>query len=341
MSFLRIVPVDPDDEDAFGAFHDVYLASERAGGDIASPWMREEVRVMLRERTARRRTDGFAGLLDGRTVAAGFVAMSVLDNLDAAVVGVHVHPEVRRRGHGSVLLAAVEAGARDRGRTLLDAEATWSYDAGPDGAGTPGAEFARARGYRLGLSDVKRTLALPVPDALLHELAAEAAPHHAGYTLRSWAGPVPEDLAAGWVLLTSTLMTEAPLGELTREPELPDVATLRAGEEMTAKQGRTTYNTVAIAPDGAVVAYTDIATTVHEPGVAYQWGTLVRRDARGHRLGLAVKVANQRLLQRERPDITTVTTYNADVNAHMIGVNERLGFRPVARLGEFQKRLAT
>ena len=50
-----------------------------------------------------------------------------------------------------------------------------------------------------------------------------------------------------------------------------------------------------------MVAYTDIATTVHEPGRAYQWGTLVRRDARGHRLGLAVKVANLRLLQDDVP----------------------------------------
>ncbi|WP_274378275.1 MULTISPECIES: hypothetical protein [unclassified Nocardioides] len=33
-----------------------------------------------------------------------------------------------------------------------------------------------------------------------------------------------------------------------------------------------------------------------------------------------------------------MTTYNAEVNAHMVGVNERLGFVSVARLGEFQKR---
>ena len=36
-----------------------------------------------------------------------------------------------------------------------------------------------------------------------------------------------------------------------------------------------------------------------------------------------------------------LTTYNAEVNAHMIGVNEEIGFRPVARLGDFQKRLGT
>ena len=46
--------------------------------------------------------------------------------------------------------------------------------------------------------------------------------------------------------------------------------------------------------------WTDLATTIHEPGRAYQWGTLVDRAHRGHRLGVAVKVANLRLLQRER-----------------------------------------
>ena len=76
------------------------------------------------------------------------------------------------------------------------------------------------------------------------------------------------------------------------------------------------------------MAYSDLATTVHEPGRAYQWGTLVRPQDRGHRLGVAVKVANLRLLQRERPDIVRLTTYNAEVNAHMIGVNEAMGFAP-------------
>jgi len=57
------------------------------------------------------------------------------------------------------------------------------------------------------------------------------------------------------------------------------------------------------------------------------------------RLGLALKVANLQLLQGLPPDARRVTTYNGEVNSHMIGVNERLGFRPVERLGEFQKRL--
>ena len=52
-----------------------------------------------------------------------------------------------------------------------------------------------------------------------------------------------------------------------------------------------------------------------------------------------MKIANLQLLLAERPEVRQVTTYNAEVNAHMIGVNERLGFEAVGRLGEFQKRL--
>jgi len=34
-----------------------------------------------------------------------------------------------------------------------------------------------------------------------------------------------------------------------------------------------------------------------------------------------------------------LTTYNAESNTHMVGVNEALGFRPVERLGNLQRRL--
>jgi hypothetical protein len=68
-------------------------------------------------------------------------------------------------------------------------------------------------------------------------------------------------------------------------------------------------------------------------------GTLVRRDHRGHRLGSAVKVANLEALQRDRPDVTTVETQNAEQNPWMVSINERLGFEPVAVCPELVRRL--
>jgi RimJ/RimL family protein N-acetyltransferase len=338
---MRIHELDVHDAPAVDAWYDVYAAAERHGREaFATVWQREEVRVLLQERTSRGRTLAWNGVVDGEVVAAGWMRLSLLDNLDRAELTVHVLPAHRRRGHGRAMALHLEEVARAEGRTILAGEATYAYDAGAAGAGEDGPEFARALGYDLALGDVQRALPLPVDDALLDRLAGEAAPHHAAYTLRSWVGPVPEELLAGWAELVASLNTEAPTGELDMEPETPSTQAVRENEAVLAKQGRTKFNTVAVSGAGEVVAYTDLAVTAHEPDRAYQWGTLVRRDHRGHRLGVAVKIANLRLLQAEGPGgLATLVTYNAEVNAPMIGVNEQLGFVPVARLGEFQKRL--
>jgi len=129
------------------------------------------------------------------------------------------------------------------------------------------------------------------------------------------------------------------MGEIDREEETTDVAAIRAEEALLDRQGRVRLGTAALSPEGELVAYTDIVVTEHESERGYQWGTLVRPDHRGHRLGLAVKVANLRRLQETRPQITTLVTFNADVNAPMVAVNERLGYRAVQWMGELQKKL--
>jgi len=337
---IEILPLDPADDAAFGAWHRAYAVAETHElGAAATPWQLEELRALLRDTGSSSWSGGWSAVLDGETVGAGWMRTPLLDNLELAELAVHVLPDHRRRGIGTALLAHVEAEARARGRRVLTGLPSWAWDAGSDGAGGSGPCFARASGYVLALSEVQRELALPVDEDLLVRLADDAARAHAAYTLRSWVGPVPDDLLEGWARLSSTLVTEAPTGDLVVEPETVSTDAVREREATIERQGRTKYNTVAVSVAGEVVAYSDIATTVHEPGRAYQWGTLVRSADRGHRLGMAVKVANLRLLQAERPDIVRLTTYNAEVNRHMVGVNEAMGFRPVARLGDFQKEL--
>ena len=340
MSDLEIRPVDPFDDATFAAWHEVYRRAETHGRErLATPWTLAELRVRLQEPTRRAALRAWVGEVDGVAVTTGFASLPLLDSLEHAEVAVATDPAHRRRGHGSRMLAYAERAVRAEGRVVITGETAWAHDLGPEGAGAAGLEFARAHGYRVGLVDVMRELALPVADDRLDALAAEAARRHEGYTLRSFTGAVPDDLVQGWAELSASLMTEAPVGDMEREPEAVDLVALRESEELTRKQGRTKYNTVALDPEGVVVAYTDIAVTRHEPTRAYQWGTLVRRADRGHRLGLAVKVANLRLLQREAIGLERIVTWNAEVNDHMIGVNELLGFVPVERSGELQKRL--
>jgi hypothetical protein len=68
-------------------------------------------------------------------------------------------------------------------------------------------------------------------------------------------------------------------------------------------------------------------------------GPLVRRDHRGHRLGTAVKIANLRALQQACPEATEVKTQNAETNAWMVGINVRLGFRPVGVVPEYLREI--
>lgn len=338
---LVIEAVDPSEPASFVPFYEVYAAALRHGpqGEFATVWQLEEIRVAMADPDERRFRVGWAGRVGSEVVATGWMSGSTVDNTDVVDVLVCCHPDHRGRGYAASLLAHLEASARERGRSRALAEVVWPYGSGAEGAGSPELAWARRQGFELGLVDVQRRLAVPVPDGRLEALAAEAAPHHAAYTLTSFAGPVPEELVDGWAALTGSLMTEAPMGEIEREEEATDAAAIRAEETLLEQQGRVRLGTAALAGSGEVVAYSDLVLTLHESERAYQWGTLVHPGHRGHRLGLAVKAANLRLLQATQPQITTVITFNADVNAPMVAVNDRLGFRPVQWLGELQKKL--
>lgn len=337
---FEILAVDPWDDDAVRGWNRAYeLADGADRGAAADTWTLQEAQLELQQESDVMRRLPFAGVVDGSIVASLWLALPLKTNLHLARFAIHVHPDHRRRGYGARLLDHVERLAREAGRTTLVTNAHFPYELGPDGTGSASVAFAVGHGYALALGDVQRRLDLPVAEARLAALAADVAPHHTDYTLRCFTGPIPDDMVAGWAALDAVLEVDAPSGDLDIEAASGDVADVREQEALSMGQGRTFFNAVAMSDTGEVAAYTQLAVPRSEPR-AYQWGTLVRRDHRGHRLGTALKVANLRLLQRERPDIQHVRTYNAEVNSHMTAVNELLGFMPVERLGEFQKRLA-
>jgi hypothetical protein len=59
--------------------------------------------------------------------------------------------------------------------------------------------------------------------------------------------------------------------------------------------------------------------------------TAVNRPHRGHRLGLLIKVAMLEQLATREPQVAFTEAWNAGTNAHMVAINQALGYRPVAR----------
>ena len=336
---LDIVQLDPHDDAALRGWHATYLEAETRGRPFATPWMLEEARATAQAPAVGARRLFLSGQVDNSVLCVAQVILPLKDNLDLVEFRIYTHPDHRRRGYATRMLQRVVEVAGQESRGTLVAMVAHPYELGPSGSGEPGVEFLTSHGFSHSLGEVQSACPLPVSDEVLVGLAEEATAHHEGYSLRSFVDRCPEDLVVPFGRLLGTLMTEAPAGELVLEAEVFDEERIRAEEAMMAAAGRTTYSTVAIDPAGQVVAYTQLAVPRHDPGKAYQWGTLVDPAHRGHRLGLAVKAANLALLQEREEALSTIITYNAEVNEHMLAVNRRFGFVPVARLAEFMKTL--
>lgn len=90
---------------------------------------------------------------------------------------------------------------------------------------------------------------------------------------------------------------------------------------------------------GQLAAYTQMGGATKTPYRLYQWDTFVRREHRGRRLGMAVKLPNLRSLQAELEHPAVLHTWNAPENAPMIAVNDHLGFRAVAQRTNWQREI--
>lgn len=285
--------------------------------------------------TTGERTELWVGTVEGQPVAAGDLMVPVLDNEANATIDVRVIEERRRRGHGAAMLAHLVARARDASRSRIFGVVEEPLD-GSDG--TPGVGFARALGARPVLTEIRRLLEMSqVEDERLSALTEEAWKHAVGYSLVQWIDRAPDDVVNDFAALMGRMSVDAPLEDMDWGPEKFDAARVRAREDSIIAMGRRRVTTAARHDaTGRLVAYTDIGVNADRPRVAYQWDTLVRAEHRGRRLGMLVKAANLRLLRETTPGAEIVNTWNAEINTHMIAINEALGFRAVQREREWE-----
>ena len=268
--------------------------------------------------------------VDGRPVAMADVEVGEWDNRDLAWFYLVVDPVQRGRGYGSLLLTRVEELARSLGRPKL---AAGGWDT------TPAAEaFASRHGFVQAQVEVYRVVA---PQRLPHGLVAaaydEAAAQAGDYELVRYEGHAPEEVLPALSELTSAI-NDAPLDDLDIEDEVYPVERVRSYEHATIASGHRLYRIVARhRATGEAAGHTVVAVDAESPGVAHQHDTAVVRAHRGHRLGLLLKADMMRWLADVEPQIATIGTFNAESNKHMIGVNERLGYRVKGRELAFQR----
>jgi GNAT superfamily N-acetyltransferase/RimJ/RimL family protein N-acetyltransferase len=241
----------------------------------------------------------------------GFASLYV-HNPKAAFVDLLVHPERRRNGLGTALLAAVRARAVER-----RVEALHGHHATPAGAA-----FAAHVGASAGQREVRSLLRLGAA-----ELPDPSLP--AGWALSTWLERVPDAHLAALVRARAA-MDDAPGSE---EIDYPTASAerVRAAEDALLERGREMRLTVALHESGEIGAFTELRFSQGST-VAFTDDTGTVAAHRGAGLARAVKLESLRRLRADHPEVEAVTTMNAEENAAMRHINESVGFRPAATL---------
>jgi GNAT superfamily N-acetyltransferase len=317
MDTERFVPAD--DPESVAACHEIYLsgisADDPAGPPMSSRFFGGWMKLGWTEdpsETWLARDNG------GKACGWYVLTLPERENRHLGVLNLAVHASSRRAGLGTALVRHAAARARHSGRTRLEALAR---------EGSPGSAFARALGARPGMAEVRLVLELTaVPAGHLARLRAKAESAARGYSLLSWDGPAPDDQLAGVAAINDTAEADIPR-EAGQEPQRWDAERVRMDERRRAAQGLRSYTVAARSlATGEMAGLTQLVVDPARPAWGFQELTAVARAHRGHRLGLGVKVAMLEWLAEREPRLTRIITGNADANAHIIAINDELGF---------------
>ncbi len=333
---VTVRSIDPTGSD-LETWHRAYLAAHLADDPDEPGWLLPELRAQ-----ATLAPDQICDLVvarraDGVVVGVAFVSMPTADNRHLLLIEhLAVVPEARRQGVGTALIDAVLTTARRHGRStaLVEVLAPGSVD-----HEVPGDAAARRWGFVVASLDQRRTLELPLAEGVAAGARTAIGSHADSYEIVTWVGATPDRLLSDRALIQQRMSTDTPLGDIDWQAETWDGDRVRRVEAWVATMGRQSWTAGAIdRGTGRLVAATWILAHPDHPQQAWQWDTLVLPEHRGHRLGLAVKLANVERLSIDRPTTRRISTGNAADNAPMIAVNDALGFDVTGHWREYQWR---
>jgi GNAT superfamily N-acetyltransferase len=337
---MEVQRIDPDDGAIFSRWFALWRLTDLELWPDVPGWDERELGAMARQRGRAREHHLLAAVEgDGSLVGVALMEVPLLDNRHSVGIDVRVHPEHRREGIGTRLVAEVASRAHALGRAMLN-----GYFEVPTAqlAGHPAEPFARSQGFAALLLGNRRHLDLPFDPERMARLTDELAqvPGADAYRMLTFTTPWPDEYMEDQCEMARRMSTDEPSGDEHHEEEVWDAARVKESDDLLAAQGLTKLAAVAQHIDsGRLVAFSEIVVSGARPVDAWQWATLVLSEHRGHRLGLAVKLANLEFLATVMPTARRLITGNAQENTPMIAVNDLMGFEVVATGTFWQKTL--
>ncbi len=319
---VELVRVAPDDAAAVSALTDLYNVARPVDDPDAPPAVADIVAGELAYGWDLHPEATYLYTPADGAEPIGVLAtdMPVRDNRHLVFGSLLVHPEHRRRGHGSRLMAELVRLAEAADRTTL-----WIGVAADDSGSQA---FLERSGFHYANPDARRRqLLADVDTAEVDRLFRAAELRATDYELQRLTPPYGDEMLSELVDVTAAI-NDAPMGELTFEDEVFDVQRLRDIETARVGRGPREYRVIARhRGTGAIGGHTVVHVHPDRPEFGHQIDTAVARAHRGHRLGLLLKIDMMRWLADAEPQLELIETWNQAGNDFMISVNEQLGYR--------------
>jgi GNAT superfamily N-acetyltransferase len=234
------------------------------------------------------------------------------------MASIFVRPEARRRGIGRLLMGKLAAVFQAKGVSLIQGDT--STDAGR--------AFAKNFGGSVGLeTKTSRSYTAEMDWEMVRTWADEGAKANPDVKLEFYEGlPDDKDIEAYSRLFTE-VHNQQPLEELegletSFTPEM--LKTMLAQQH---ERGIQEFVMISREANGDISGLSEIAYNPQRPHVVQQGLTGVQTDYRGRSLGKWLKAAMLLYIHESYPDVQYIDTTNASVNAAMLSINERLGFK--------------
>jgi GNAT superfamily N-acetyltransferase len=260
MPFVR---VQPDDMSQVNAVAGIEEAARQVDDPDAFPPMAEMLAGHIRYGWDLEPEEHYLYLPEEAADPVGVLVldMPTRDNLHLVWAQLTVHPEHRRRGHGSVIMNEVVRRTREADRNTV-----WVCAAEDDqGART----FVEGCGFGYASHDARRRqLLTDVNQGEVRRLWTQTKTAASDYCLERLLPPIADEVLSELVDVTAAI-NDAPMGDLTYEDEKFDLQRLRDNDTALTCRGNCVYRVIARHRDsGEIGGHTMVAPTRCSPSSA-------------------------------------------------------------------------
>jgi GNAT superfamily N-acetyltransferase len=237
------------------------------------------------------------------------------DNKHIGRFHIELLPEYRQKGIGTMILKELVKEAEKKQLVIL------ITDVFEDS----GKVFLKSIGAKNALANVENRLYLKeTPWKLVNEW------NNIGAKIDSqieFFFTVPEDIIEDYAKIFTEVENQAPIDDLEFKGMIFSKELLREREENEKKKGNIMLTAITKEDNGDISGLTEVTYNPHKSTLIYQSLTGVKDKYRGKGLGKWLKAAMLLRIREDFPEVKIVITGNANSNAPMLSINDRLGFK--------------